>query len=117
MNTKVIDKATAHFRAKISGEMRKIHVPEWECDIWFKEANTLKEEAKLIELAQQGKTVEALVETLIIKARNQDGTKMFGFADKMIFLNEVDPNVVIRIVSEMNVANADAGSVEEATKN
>jgi hypothetical protein len=115
--SKVIDKATSHFRSKISGEMRKIHVPEWECDIWFKEANTLREESKLIELAQQGKTVEALVETLIIKSRNEDGTRMFNMPDKVTFMNEVDPNVVIRIVGEMNIANIEASSVEDAEKN
>lgn len=117
MTQKVIDKATAHFRAKISGAMKKIHVPEWDCDIWYKEANTLKEESKLIELAQQGKTVEALVETLIIKARNEDGSKMFNIVDKPVFMQEVDPNVVIRVVAEMNADNAEASSLENAEKN
>ena len=114
---RVIENATKHLRSKISGAMKKITVPEWECDIWYKEANTLKEESKLIELAQQGKTVEALVETLIIKARNEDGTKMFTMPDKAVFMNEVDPQVVIRVVSEMNSAAAEASSVEAAEKN
>lgn len=115
--SKVLEKATAHFRTKISGEMKSISVPEWDAKIWFKEANTLREEAKLIELAQQGKTVEALVETLIMKARNEDGTKMFTFADKMTFLNEVDPAVIIRVVGDMNAANAEIKDVEAAEKN
>jgi hypothetical protein len=114
---KVLEKATGHFRARIGGEMRKVHVPEWECDIYFKEANTLKEESKLIELAQQGKTVEALVETLIMKARNQDGTKMFTVPDKVILMNEVDPSVVIRVVGEMNLIANDAASLDDAEKN
>jgi hypothetical protein len=29
--SKVLDKATAHFRERISGDMKKVHVPEWEC--------------------------------------------------------------------------------------
>lgn len=115
--SKVLDKATAHFRNKITGDMRKIHVPEWETDIFFKEANTLKEEGKLIELAQQGKTVEALVETLIVKARNEDGTKMFGAMDKVVFMNEVDPNVIIRIVGEMNIAAMQFNDGAEVEKN
>lgn len=115
--SKIIEKATAHYRARISGGMKKIHVPEWECDIWFKDVNTLKEESRLIELAQKGQTVEALVETLIMKARNEDGSKMFGVADKVTFMNEVDPNVVIRVVGEMSLAaNADT-SLEAAEKN
>lgn len=112
----VLDKATAHFRARISGSMKKISVPEWDTDIWFKEATTLKDEAKLIELAQQGKTVEALVETLIIKARHEDGSRMFNIAEKAVFMNEVDPNVLIRVVSEMNAA-ATLGSLEQTEKN
>lgn len=116
MTNQVLDRATAHFRSKITGEMKKITVPEWECDIWFKSANTLKEESKLVELAQQGKTVEALVETLIIKARNQDGTKMFTPLDKVVFMNEVDPNVLIRVVSEINGVSA-LQSLETEAKN
>lgn len=115
--SKVLEKATAHFRTQVSGTMNKIHVPEWECDIYFKSVNTLREESKLIELAQQGKTVEALVETLIMKARNIDGSKMFGLPDKMIFMNEVDPQVVIRVVGEMNVSNADNSNLENIEKN
>jgi hypothetical protein len=97
--------------------MNKIHVPEWECDIYFKSSNTLKEQAKLIELAQQGKTVEALVETLIVKARNQDGTKMFTMPDKMTFMNEVDPKVIIRVVSEMNEVNEEDFDQAQVEKN
>jgi hypothetical protein len=113
---KVLEKATSHFREKISGSMKSIKVPEWECEIWFKPANTLREESKLVELAQQGKTVEALVETLIIKARNEDGSKMFAMPDKMTFMNEVDPNVLIRVVSEMNGVSA-LSNMEDAEKN
>ena len=112
----VLDKATEHFRSRISGDMKKITVPEWACDIYFKSSTNLKEQAKLIELSQAGKTVEALVESLIMKARNADGTKMFGMPDKMIFMNEVDPTVIIRVVSEINEVNNvdyDQGAVEK----
>lgn len=116
--SKVLDKATTHFRTKISEEMKKVHVPEWECDIYFKAALTLKEQGKLVELASQGKQVEALVESLIVKARNQDGTKMFTMPDKMVLLNEVDPNVIIRVVGEINAqTDQDSQSMDEVEKN
>lgn len=99
----VLDTATAHFRTKISGEMTHITVPEWgDAKIYFKSSNTLTEESRLLNLAQQGKTVEALVETLITKARNEDGSKMFNIHNKATFMNEVDPSVVIRVCGEMN---------------
>jgi hypothetical protein len=115
--SKVLDKATSHFRAKISAEMKKITVPEWDCDIYFKPTLTLKEQGKLVELASQGKQVEALVESLIVKARNQDGSKMFSMPDKMVLLNEVDPNVIIRVVGEINNANDAEESMEAVEKN
>jgi hypothetical protein len=113
----VLYKATSHFRTKISGEMKKISVPEWDCDIYFKPTLTLKEQGKLIELASQGKQVEALVESLVVKARNQDGTKMFAMPDKMILLNEVDPGVIIRVVGEINEANDEDTDLEKVEKN
>jgi hypothetical protein len=112
--SKILEKATAHFRNKISGEMRKISVPEWECDIWVKNSATLREESKILELSQQGKSVEALVESIIVKARNEDGTKMFTMPDKMIFMNEVDPAILIRVAAEINNVPL---TMEEAEKN
>ena len=112
--SKILDKATAHFRNKISGDMRKISVPEWECDIWVKNSATLREESKILELSQQGKSVEALVESIIVKARNEDGTKMFTMPDKMVFMNEVDPSIIIRIAAEINNVPL---TMDEAEKN
>lgn len=114
---KVLERATSHFRDKISVEMQSITVPEWgDAKIYFKPTITLREQSRLIELATAGKTVEALVETLIVKARNEDGSKMFTIADKMTFLNEIDPEVIIRVVSEINSQNADV-SMEAVEKN
>jgi hypothetical protein len=116
--SKVLDSATSHFRSKVSGDMKFVTVPEWgDCKIYFKNVITLKEQSKLIELASQGKQVEALVESLIVKARNEDGTKMFGMPDKMIMMNEVDPNVLIRVVGEINNATGEEEDLEKVEKN
>lgn len=114
--SKILDKATAHFRAKLSADSLSIYVPEWETKVFFKQSITLKEQSKLIELATTGKTVEALVETLLVKARNEDGTKMFTQMDRQVLMNEVDPQVLIRVVSEINNAG-DSGDVETIEKN
>lgn len=105
--SKILEKATAHFRNQISGAMKSIDVPEWDCKIYFKVSNTLKEEGRILELSQQGKSIEALVESLIIRSRNEDGSRMFTQADKPTFLNEVDPKVIIRVVGEMNSVDLD----------
>lgn len=115
---KVLEQATAHFRDKISGDLKHIVVPEWgNQKIYFKNAITLKEQAKLIELASAGKQVEALVESLIVKARNEDGTKMFAMVDKPTLMNEVDPNIIIRVVAEINQATEIDSDLERIEKN
>ena len=115
--SKILEKATSHFREKISGDMKFIHVPEWDSKIYFKNTISLKEQSKLVELATNGKTVEALVETLIVKARNEDGSKMFSLVDKPTFMNEVDPNLVIRVVGEINMESNQESDLEKIEKN
>jgi hypothetical protein len=115
---KVLESATSHFREKISADMKHIVVPEWnDAKVYFKPSITLREQSRLIELATQGKTVEALVETLIVKARNEDGSKIFTIADKMTFLNEVDPAVIIRVVGEINESTGPIDDVDVVEKN
>ena len=112
-----MDKVTAHFRNKISGEAKSITVPEWDnLTIYYKTSNTLEAEGRLVELAQKGKTIEALVETLITKAMDEDGKPMFKKMDKVSFMHEADPSVVIRVVGEMNSANLDT-NLEIVEKN
>jgi hypothetical protein len=115
--SKVLEKATAHFRTKLGAEMKMVHVPEWDCKIYFKNTMTLKDQSKLVELATSGKTVEALVETLIVKARNEDGSRMFTMPDKITFMNEVDPQIIIRIVGEINDLNDTETDLEKIEKN
>lgn len=114
---KVIERATSHFRTKLSEGMKSIDVPEWEAKVYFKTTITLKEQSKLIELASSGKQVEALVESLIVKARNEDGTKMFAPADKVVLMNEVDPSIIVRIVTEMNSQMDTESDLEAVEKN
>ena len=69
----VLDKAKAHMREKIGGGLKgPVDVKEWECQIWYKPATTFHQESKVIELQQAGKTVEALVMTLINRCLEYD---------------------------------------------
>jgi hypothetical protein len=111
----VLDKATAHFRSQLNNEMTCVDVPEWESKIYFKKISTLREEAKILELSQAGKTVEALVESIIQRARSEDGSKMFTTVDKVAMMNEVDPKVIIRIAGAMN--EVDPNQMAEIEKN
>ena len=98
----VLENAKSHFAGKASGDLKKITVTEWKTDIFYKPINSFAVESKVIELTQKGKTVEALVETLILKALNADGKPLFNKFDKATLMNEVDPSIITRVVSEIN---------------
>jgi len=111
----ILDNATKHFRSKLDGTLEKIEVPEWGTTVYFYATTPLKEEATILKLQQEGKSVDALVMSLIIKARNADGSKMFAPADKVTMMNEVDPKVILRVAAAIN--GVDTDTLEEVEKN
>lgn len=106
--TSVLGNAKNHYKNALSHELKSIEVPEWETTIYFKSASTFASEQKIIELHQKGQLVEALVETLLSKSLTADGKKMFSQADKVVLMRQVDPDVIIRIVTAMNEAKEEA---------
>lgn len=104
----VLQNATSHFKEQLAGGLKSIEVPEWKTTIYFKPATPFAVEQKIISLHQKGELVEALVETLLAKALDEDGKKLFKMADKPVLMNEVDPNVIIRVVAEMNAGKEEA---------
>lgn len=113
----VLDKAKAHFREVLAQGLKgPIRVPEWDTEIYYKPAVSFYAESKVIELQQQGKTTEALVEMLIVRACTIDGTAMFNRADKTEIMRSVDPSIVLRIITEMNDVEAEQ-LTETALKN
>lgn len=109
----VLERATSHYKTKVTGELESFEVPEWETTIYFRNVQSLKSEAEIVELTRQGKSVEALVMSIINKARNQDGSLMFSKHDKNTFLNEVDPQVVLRIANQLNTPMPALDEVEK----
>lgn len=85
--------------------MSQIEVPEWETTVYYRPAITLAQQTKVLEFHNKGKLVDALVETLIVRARHEDGKPMFQSGERQIIINEVDPDVLTRIVTEMNVGS------------
>ncbi len=110
-----IQKAQKHFQNRLGGELKKHHVAEWDLDVYFRDITTLKQEAKIVELAQQNKTVEALVEAIIAKALDSEGKPLFSQYDKVTLMNECDPNVVLSLSRVLN--GGDLPSVGELEKN
>ena len=114
----VLEKATAQFREKISGELQHVLVPEWgEPDkplkIYYKPAINFKAQGKILALFKADKDEEAVCQSLIIKALDEDGKHIFKQTDMPNLLHEVDPDVVNRILSEMSINIDDAEELKK----
>lgn len=110
----VIANAKGHFKTKLTDKLESVEVPEWDCKIYYKASATLKQTEEVVALHRENKMAEALAQTLITRALNEDGTKMFTIADKFDLMNSVDPSVVTRIAT--HILNSEP-SQEEVEKN
>ena len=108
-------KALAHFKAKIAGNLFKYHVDEWDCDVYYRATASMATESKIMNLTQGGKTAEALVESIVLKALDEDGNRIFRDADRPELLNQADPQVLIKVAGVLNNANSE--SIEDIEKN
>lgn len=100
----ITDKIAKHYQSSISGEMQKLHVDEWDVDIYYRTTYPLNVESKIIELQSQNKTVEALIESIILKAKDAEGNRLFKDADRIKLMHEADPQVIIKVGSAINNA-------------
>lgn len=108
----IMDKATAHFADRMSGSLLELQVPEWDETIYYKPSISLKSQAPISKLLAEGKSEEALVASLIIRALTAEGKPLFRPADKVMLLNKTDPAIISRIIKE--ISDNDALSSEEA---
>jgi hypothetical protein len=96
-----------------------IPVPAWNTTVYFWPDMTLAERREIFMLAKQkgDETIldlEAMAITLIVRARDKEGKRLFSKAERIELMNEYDPEVITHIVSAMNT---NAPTVEDAEKN
>lgn len=98
----VLQQAKAKYKAQLGNDLLSVELPDYELTVYFRPVTNLMQQQKVIELHQQGKIVEALVETVITRALDADGKKMFSSADRDELLREVNPDFVIQIATAIN---------------
>ena len=95
----ILEKAKQHFLEKISDEMKTVSVPEWGATIYYKPLS-LKQQDRIYKYIRDG-SLEAMAETLIVRALDGDGNPLFKSVNKTELMNMVDPKVINRIVVSM----------------
>jgi hypothetical protein len=105
------ERAKAHFKAQLDAEARSVEVPEWgepgkPALIYFKPL-TLAQKNTIYGSMTSG-NLESLAVTLIVRALNEDGSKVFAQADRVELMRSYDPDVIARVVNAMNAADQEA---------
>lgn len=119
--TDILSRAKAHYRDRLAAPLQHIEVPEWPDEngeptkIFYRASMTLAEQQEILALNQAGKVGEALIATLIAKALDENGKKVFRLVNRTELMKQVDSEIVARIVSTMN--QDDGLTDEEIEKN
>ena len=107
----VLDKAKNHYKAKLTAEPREIDIPEWDSKLFIRPGISLQALGEIMELANAGKSAEAMVMTLVHRLIDGEGRPVFRKIEKTELLRSVDPDVLARIVGEINADDASAEDV------
>tara|TARA_R110001606_G_scaffold149261_1_gene289209 strand:- start:200 stop:550 length:351 start_codon:yes stop_codon:yes gene_type:complete len=114
----VLTNAKKHFHNLNNGELNSMEVPEWGTTVYWKTGGlNFQSQSKVIELTNAGKTAEALVEMLILRAIDADGKKMFKQVEKNEIMREVDPDIILKVVTAINEIDDDVVGVDDALGN
>jgi hypothetical protein len=105
--------AEAHFKAKLSQELQSIDVPEWKGKIFYKGAINGKQQSEILKLYAQDKHTEAMYMSLIMRALNEDGSRVWKPLELSEMMRTLDPDVVGRVVPQIS---DDDDTVEEVKK-
>jgi len=108
----VLDRAKKHYRSKLDADPLPISIPEWELSAFIKPGINLNQLGEIMELSQSGKTAEAMALTMIYRLIDDDGKPVFRKAEKTELMRSVDPDVLARIVGEINMSDPNEDDIE-----
>lgn len=101
----LLEKAKGHYKQKLGKTPAKLEVPEWDAVVYVKPTLSLQQLGEIMEAANNGKSAEAMVLTVIYRLQDEHGDPVFRKPDKPEILRSVDPDVLARLVTEINAAD------------
>lgn len=111
---RLIEQVRTHFDGLTRA---RIEVPEWAGDdgkpaVIYARPMTMAEKQKIANAGANDGHIASLVTTLILKAEDEAGNKVFTLDDKHTLMNRADTEVLARIILQMR----DTPSVEAQEK-
>lgn len=115
MTNPIVQRAKAHFSQQ---ERNVVEVPEWPDDegkptLLYGSPLTLSEKQRVDNYREAQGRIAALAYTLILKAEDKAGAKLFTLDDRRALMNLVDADVISRIVVQLVSAPPDREAVEK----
>lgn len=95
-----------------------IPVPEWETTLYYWPEMTLSERNDITQFVrQEGEqtvlNLEAIAMTLIVRARDAEGKRLFSRAERLELMQEYEAEVLARIVAQMTATEISSESAEK----
>ena len=103
----VLERAKTHFKERLGEELQCLDVPEWPDDngeptkIYFRSSMNLKQKSIILKHYQKDELDKAIAFQLIFRCRDKDGKLIFNANQLDQILDEIDPDVASKIISEM----------------
>lgn len=102
----ILNAATAHYSTKLNSPKKVVLVPEWGTDgqplkIYVK-PSTLHIRDKIYKAVTKDGGLEALVDIIILRSLDSLDIPMFNQKDKATFMDSIDPDVIVRVATEIN---------------
>ncbi len=112
----LLSKATQHFREQLQNKSESIEVSEWGETIHYRPMNGKQRDA-ILKYINAGQLMEAYVESIVLRSRDEDGKLMFKPIHRRELMTKVDPDIIQRIATEMNTLDAliDDNDTEDVT--
>jgi hypothetical protein len=114
--SEILEKAKAHFLDRLKDGTQSLEVPEWGCKVFWRPMSNKQKKLlfKNIERANMGAAVDIDINTLIVRACDENFKPMFKESDRTELMLSVDPIVINRISDAMHKSDT---TQEDAEKN
>lgn len=102
----ILNNAKQNYADRLNAPKRVIKVPEWgtedkPLEIYVKQP-TLYIRDRIYKVVSKDSGLESLIDILILRSLDCNDIPLFTNADKADFMNKVDPDVTIRVATEIN---------------
>jgi len=111
-----LELAAKRYKEELQNKENCIVVPEFDNLKFYYRPMNIKQRDKIFKLINDDKYNEACAEAIMVRARDEDGNRMFRESHRQQFLTETPPKIIERIAGEMNTFDKDIEDENEDVK-